>query len=68
MNLDSELILARDTFSLQFFDKYLSNFNILNTIFEYFFKISLPARSTIEVSKLPKEARVEIEAIGYINV
>ena len=45
----------------------LSNFNILNKIFEQYFGNSLPARSTVEVSALPKDSRVEIEAIGYIN-
>ncbi|MBA93653.1 MAG: reactive intermediate/imine deaminase [Candidatus Marinimicrobia bacterium] len=45
----------------------LSNFNILNKIFEQYFDNSLPARSTLEVSALPKDSRVEIEAIGYIN-
>jgi len=45
----------------------LSNFNILNKIFEQYFDNSLPARSTVEVSALPKDSRVEIEAIGYIN-
>ena len=44
----------------------LSNFNILNSVFEMYFINSLPARSTIEVSALPKNSRVEIEAIGYI--
>jgi 2-iminobutanoate/2-iminopropanoate deaminase len=44
----------------------LSNFNILNSVFETYFINSLPARSTIEVSALPKDSRVEIEAIGYI--
>ena len=46
----------------------LSNFSILNTVFEKYFNDSLPARSTIQVSALPKDARVEIEAIGYIDV
>ena len=46
----------------------LSNFDILNSIFEEYFDNSLPARSTIEVSNLPKNSRVEIEAIGYVNV
>jgi len=46
----------------------LSNFNILNSVFEKYFDKSLPARSTVEVSALPKDSRVEIEAIGYINV
>ena len=45
----------------------LSNFNILNSVFEDYFKNSLPARSTIQVSALPKDARVEIEAIGFID-
>ena len=45
----------------------LSNFNILNKIFEQYFDNSLPARSTVEVSALPKDSRVEIEAIGYID-
>ena len=45
----------------------LSNFNILNKVFENYFLESFPARSTVEVSKLPKDARIEIEAIGFIN-
>ena len=45
----------------------LSNFDILNNVFNTYFNNSLPARSTIEVSKLPKDSRVEIEAIGLIN-
>ena len=45
----------------------LNNFAILNDIFKEFFNEHLPARSTIEVSKLPMNARVEIEAIGLIN-
>ena len=45
----------------------LSKFDILNNVFKRYFSETLPARSTIEVSKLPKDARVEIEAIGTIN-
>ena len=45
----------------------LSNFNILNKVFEQYFDNSLPARSTVEVSALPKDSRVEIEAVGYID-
>ena len=45
----------------------LSKFDILNNIFNKYFDDYLPARSTIEVSKLPKDSRVEIEAIGFIN-
>ena len=45
----------------------LENFSILNKVFENYFSNSLPARSTVEVSRLPKDVRVEIEAIGYID-
>ena len=45
----------------------LSKFDILNNVFSKYFRDSLPARSTVEVSKLPKNSRVEIEAIGFIN-
>ena len=45
----------------------LSKFDILNNIFSKYFQDSLPARSTVEVSKLPKDSRIEIEAIGFIN-
>ena len=45
----------------------LKNFSVLNAVFENYFSNSLPARSTVEVSKLPKNVRVEIEAIGFID-
>ena len=44
----------------------LSNFNKLNIIFENFFdKGNYPARSVVEVSKLPKNSQIEIEGIFY---
>ena len=46
----------------------LSKFDSLNKIFENFFSdICYPARSVVEVSKLPKNAQVEIEAIFEIK-
>ena len=45
----------------------LKNFSVLNAVFENYFSNSLPARSTVEVSKLPRNVRVEIEAIGFID-
>ena len=44
----------------------LSNFEKLNKIFEtYFEDTCLPARSVLEVSRLPKDSQIEIEAIFY---
>ena len=42
----------------------LSNFDILNNVFNKYFRDSLPARSTVEVSKLPKDVNVEISVIA----
>ena len=41
----------------------LDNFSKLNETFEDFFKGSYPARSAVEVSRLPKDSQIEIEAI-----
>ena len=44
----------------------LRNFDSLNKIFESFFSnSSFPARSVVQVSKLPKNSLLEIEAIFY---
>lgn len=43
----------------------LKNFPQVNEGFNKFFKPPYPARSTVEVSKLPKDALVEIEVIAH---
>ncbi|MCX8058969.1 MAG: RidA family protein [Spirochaetes bacterium] len=49
------------------FLKDLSTFQAVNEVYSKYFKNDFPARSTIEVSKLPKEADIEIEAIAFID-
>ena len=44
----------------------LSQFSELNKVFELYFSKNPPARSAVEVSALPKNARIEIEAIGAV--
>ena len=45
----------------------LGDFDILNSAMgEILDNENLPARSTIEVSRLPKDANIEIDAIGKI--
>lgn len=44
----------------------LNDFVAVNTVYEQFFKennASFPARSCIQVARIPKDAKVEIEAI-----
>lgn len=42
----------------------LKNFSAVNEAYIQFFKAPYPARSTVEVSALPKEALIEIEVIA----
>jgi 2-iminobutanoate/2-iminopropanoate deaminase len=43
----------------------LGDFTAMNSVYAEFFKESPPARSTVQVSALPKAAIVEIEAIAF---
>lgn len=49
------------------FLKDMVDFNSMNEVYNEYFKTSMPARSTVEVSRLPKDVRVEIEVIAYRN-
>ncbi|HPC35950.1 MAG TPA: RidA family protein [Candidatus Marinimicrobia bacterium] len=42
----------------------LNNFALLNQVFEEYFPESAPARSAVQVSRLPLDGLVEIEAIA----
>jgi 2-iminobutanoate/2-iminopropanoate deaminase len=46
--------------------KDINEFTAMNKIYEEYFGTSKPARSTIEASKLPKGALVEIDAIAFV--
>jgi len=47
------------------FLKDMNDFKIMNDIYSDFFKnTDFPARSTVEVSRLPKDVKIEIEAIA----
>ena len=46
------------------FLKDLDDFNLVNEIYGNIFKDGAPARSCVEVSRLPKKALVEIECIA----
>src|SRR5947208_14497728 len=45
----------------------LADFQAVNEIYGSYFKQAPPARSTVQVSALPKGAKVEIEAIAVAN-
>jgi 2-iminobutanoate/2-iminopropanoate deaminase len=43
----------------------LNNFSRINKIYGEYFTDQFPARSCVEVSRLPKDADIEIEAIAF---
>jgi 2-iminobutanoate/2-iminopropanoate deaminase len=48
------------------FLKSMDDFPKMNAVYGEFFPATPPARSTVEVSRLPKGAAVEIEAIAFL--
>jgi 2-iminobutanoate/2-iminopropanoate deaminase len=47
--------------------KNMNDFNKVNEIYAEYFSSSLPARSTVEVSRLPKDVLVEIDCIASLE-
>ena len=45
----------------------LSHFSQVNEIFNEFFPDNPPARSAVQVSALPMNARIEIDAVGHVE-
>ncbi len=45
----------------------LEDYADVNKMYAQFFEKSMPARSTVQVSRLPMEVRIEIDAIAGIN-
>jgi 2-iminobutanoate/2-iminopropanoate deaminase len=48
------------------FLKNFADFERMNKVYAAFFGPHLPARTTVEVSRLPKEALVEIECVAEV--
>ncbi|MDY1591409.1 MAG: Rid family detoxifying hydrolase [Methanofastidiosum sp.] len=64
--LKEENLSLEDIVKSEIFLKDLSNFEKFNRIYEKRFAASIkPARVTIEVPKLPKNADIEISCIAY---
>jgi 2-iminobutanoate/2-iminopropanoate deaminase len=53
-----------DVVKTTIFLKDMDDFGAVNEVYAEFFSEPYPARSTVEVARLPKDLRVEIEAIA----
>lgn len=49
------------------FLKDMNDFAGMNEVYAEFFSNNYPARTTVEVARLPKDAKVEIEAIAVVE-
>jgi 2-iminobutanoate/2-iminopropanoate deaminase len=49
------------------FLKDMNEFAGMNEVYAEFFSTNPPARSTVEVARLPKDVKVEIEAIAVVD-
>ena len=45
----------------------MNDFSAMNTVYATYFGSPPPARTTIQVAKLPKDARVEVDAIALLE-
>jgi 2-iminobutanoate/2-iminopropanoate deaminase len=55
---------ARNIVKTTVFIKNMQDFSKINAVYEKFFEEGYPARSCVEVARLPKDALVEIEAVA----
>jgi 2-iminobutanoate/2-iminopropanoate deaminase len=65
--LKSEGLSLGDVVKTTIFLTDLGNFQIVNEIYGSYFNNQPPARSTVQVSALPKGAKIEIEVIARTN-
>lgn len=56
-----------DVVKVTIYLKDMADFTLVNKIYSKYFESSLPARATVEVSNLPKGAKLEIDAIAIKN-
>ncbi len=57
-------VTAENVIKTTVFIKDMNDFATINGIYSEFFKTDCPARSCVEVARLPKDVLIEIEAIG----
>jgi len=64
--LESQGLGMKDVVKVTIFLKDMENFKPLNELYATYFPSSPPARSTVEVARLPRNVDVEIEVIALI--
>ncbi|HLE33965.1 MAG TPA: RidA family protein [Bacteroidota bacterium] len=70
-NLEAILIAGggslKSVFKTTVFLEDMNEFAAMNEVYSEFFSESSPARSTVEVARLPRDVKIEIEAIAFVE-
>ena len=64
--LESQKLGMEDVVKVTIFLRDIGNFNQVDEVYALYFPSSPPARSTVGVAKLPRDANIEIEAVALI--
>jgi len=65
--LESQNLGMEDIVKVTIFLKNMEHFSKVNEVYGTYFPSSPPARSTVEVARLPRNAEIEIEAIALVS-
>ena len=58
----------RDILKCGLFIRDMQKFSVINQVYQEFFDQEPPARFVVEVSRLPKDAQIEIDAIALCGI
>jgi len=64
--LESQELRMEDVIKVTIFLKDIENFARVNEVYSIYFPFTPPARSTVEVARLPRDVEIEIEAIALV--
>jgi 2-iminobutanoate/2-iminopropanoate deaminase len=65
--LEQSGVSFEDVVKTTVFLKNMGDFADMNGVYAEFFTVSPPARSAVEVARLPRDVKVEIEAIAVLK-
>ena len=64
--LESQNLRMEDVVKVTIFLKDMGNFSQVNEVYATYFPSSPPARSTVEVARLPRDVDIEMEVIAIL--
>lgn len=64
--LEEKGLTMDDVFKVMIFLDDMEEFSAMNEVYKTFFNEPFPSRSCVEVARIPKDAKIEIEAIAKV--